>query len=128
MKLSQKQIDAVIALPGPKRYEHFVKVLADTEEAWGLFQEGWALGETDEGQSTFPLWPAKEYARLCAIEEWAGYQPESIPLSDLVDKLLPNLKRDRVLPSIFPTPSSLSVHQDVDALLQDLREELRKYE
>lgn len=128
MKLNEKQIDAVIALPGPKRYEHSIKVIADREEAWGLYQNGWALGETDDGQPTFPLWPAKEYAQFCAIEEWAGYEPESIPLTDLIDELLPNLKRDRVLPSIFPTPSSLSVHQNIDALLQDLREELLRYE
>lgn len=36
MKISQKQIDAVIALEGAKRYKHFIKVIADTQQVWGL--------------------------------------------------------------------------------------------
>jgi hypothetical protein len=128
LKLNQKQIEAIIKLPGPDRYDHFIKVVADWEEAWSLYQDGWALGATDEGQLSFPFWPAREYAELCALESWAGYKPESIPLTDMLDDLLPKLKRDGILPSIFPTPDSLSVHQNVDDLLADLRTELQRYE
>ena len=123
----QKKIEAVIALPGPKAYEYFIKRVADWEEAWSLYQDGWALGETDEGARTFPLWPAKDYARLCAIEEWGGYEPVAIPLDELMDELLPNLKQDNVLPSVFPRPSGIAVHREVDVLLCDLRRELSQY-
>ncbi len=127
MKINQKQIDAVIALPGQKRYETFIKIVADWEEVWGLFQEGWALAATDDQQPVFPLWPAKEYAQLCADKEWAGYEPTSFSLEDLMEELLPNLKDDGVLPGIFYTPTDNGVTPTVEQLLADLNEELENY-
>ena len=127
MKINQKQIEAVTALPGQKRYEHFVKVVADWEEVWGLYQDGWALAATDDGQQVFPLWPAKEYAQQCADKEWAGYEPEPSSLDDFMGELLPSLKNDGVLPGIFYTPSDNGVTPTVDQLLADLNEELENY-
>lgn len=127
MKINQKRLESVLALPGPKRYEHFVKVVADWEEVWGLYNDGWALAATDDGQQVFPLWPAKEYAQLCAAKEWEGYEPEPFPLEDFMNELLPNLKDDGVLPGIFYTPSDNGVTPTVDQLLADLNEELENY-
>ncbi len=127
MKINQKQIEAVTSLVGQKRYEHFVKVVADWEEVWGLYQDGWALAATDDGQQVFPLWPAKEYAELCANKEWKGYEPKSFSLDDFMGELLPNLKSDSVLPGIFYTPSDNGLTPEVDQLLADLNEELENY-
>lgn len=127
MKINPKQIESVTALDGPKRYEHFVKVVADWEEVWGLYQDGWALASSDDGQQVFPLWPAKEYAQLCADKEWNGYKPESFSLEDFMTELLPNLKNDGVLPGIFYTPSDNGMTPTVDQLLADLNEELENY-
>lgn len=78
MKINDKKLQSVIALPAPKRYDHFIKVVADQEKIWGLYKDGWALAETDDDNSSvFPMWPAKEYAVLCAVGDWAGYEPES---------------------------------------------------
>ncbi|MGR9116092.1 MAG: hypothetical protein ACU85E_10020 [Gammaproteobacteria bacterium] len=40
MKINQKKIDAILALSGAKRYEHFIKVITDWEEVWGLYHDG----------------------------------------------------------------------------------------
>lgn len=129
MKLNPKQIESVLALPGPKRYDHFIKVVADWESAWGLFQDGWALYGTDEEeQQVFPLWPAKEYAELCAVEDWGKFEPRAIPLVDLIDDLLPNLRNDDVLVAVFPTPTGKSIVVAADELLAHLRNELSKIE
>lgn len=127
MKINQKQIEAVTALLGLKRYEHFVKVVADWEEVWGLYQDGWALAATDDGKQVFPLWPAKEYAELCTDKEWAGYKPESFSLEDFMYVLLPKLKDDNILPGIFYTPSDNGVTPAIDQLLADLNKELENY-
>ena len=62
--LSVKQVESVLRLPGPKRYEHFIKQVADREEGRGLDSDGWALAGTDEGEEAFPLWPAEGIRRL----------------------------------------------------------------
>jgi hypothetical protein len=127
MKLNDKQISAVIALPSKDRYEHFIKVVADWQEAWGLYQDGWALAGTVDGVQVFPLWPAKEYAQLCAENEWAGHEPRAIPLSELTGELLPRLKKDGVLPGVFYTPSNKGVTPSVEELKNAIDAELSNY-
>ncbi|MFK0276096.1 DUF2750 domain-containing protein [Ensifer sp. NPDC090286] len=127
MKVSPRQMEAVLALPVVKRFEHFVKVIADWEEVWGLYQDGWALAEADDGTTVFPLWPAKEYARVCTLNEWSGFEPRAISLGDFTEVLLPKLKLEGVLPGVFFTPTSKGVTPPVDELMAALQEELQNY-
>lgn len=127
MKVSQKQLEAVVALPGPERHRHFVKKVADSQEVWGLFQNGWALAAADDGTTVFPLWPAREYAELCAAREWTGFAPRAIGLDELMSELLPKLKHDGVLPGIFFTPANRGVTPSVDELKAALDAELQNY-
>lgn len=125
--LSEKQIEATLKLDGPKRYDHFIKHVVDTQEAWGLWKEGWALGADDAERPTFQLWPAKEYAMLCTVDAWEGYEASEIPLNDLVDELLPGLERDGIQPSVFRTPVGHSTMPSVQQLLADLKTEMARY-
>lgn len=127
MKINRKQMDAITALSGQKRYEHFVKVIVDREEVWGLYRNGWALAATGDEQQVFPLWPAKEYAQLCAKREWEGYEPESLDLEDFINELLPKLREDNLLPGIFYTPAENGVTPIVDQVLADVNNELENY-
>ncbi len=125
---SSQQIVSVLSLPARERYSHFVKHVADWEEAWGLYADGWALAGTERGEKVFPLWPAKEYAVLCATGDWSGYSPRSIPLEDLLEALLPRLRSDGALAGVFYTPDNKGVTVPPDQLLQDLRIEASRYE
>ncbi len=127
MNISPKKLEAVAALSGPERYSHFIKVVADWEEVWGLYLDGWALASTEEDEKVFPLWPAKEYAQLCAKNEWDGFEPKSFSLEDMMDELLPKLKKDKVIPGIFYTASDKGVTPTVEQLLKDLLTELENY-
>jgi hypothetical protein len=127
MRVNPKQIAAVLALPGAERFEHFIKVIADWQEVWGLYRDGWALAAADDGTTVFPLWPAKEYAELCAANEWDGYEPRSISLRDFTEGLLPKLKRDGFLPGVFFTPTSKGITPSVDDLTSALDAELQNY-
>ncbi|WP_247422758.1 DUF2750 domain-containing protein [Ralstonia pseudosolanacearum] len=127
MKVNPKEMEAVLALSGVKRFQHFIKVVADWQEVWGLYQNGWALAATDDGMPVLPLWPAKEYAQVCAVHEWNGYEPKLISLSDFMEILIPKLKVDGVLPGIFFTPLSKGVTPSVDELKAALEAELQNY-
>lgn len=126
--LSQKQIESILKLDGPRRYSHFVKHIVDCQQAWGLYCEGWAMGSDDNGNPTFQLWPAKEYATLCAYGLWAGYEPAEMPLDDLVEELLPKLHRDSVGVGIFRTPEGQSVMPTIKQLIADLKTEMERYD
>ena len=128
MKLSQKEIEAVLRLPGEKRYEYFIKRVSDSNRLWGLWNDGWAMGVTNDGRKTIPVWPAAEYAELCRKDDWQAYTPKSIDLHEFMNHFLPGLVRDGVRVSIFDTPLEDSVLIDDDELLGDLKEELSKIE
>jgi hypothetical protein len=127
MKVSQKQVDEVTALEGSKRYDHFVKMIVDREQVWALYNDGWAVASTDDGEQVFPLWPAREYALLCADDEWSAYEPKAISLNEFVDELLPHLEREGLLPGIFITPNDNGVPPSVEQLRDDVAEELKRY-
>lgn len=129
MKITQKQIEAVTALPGPKRYEHFIKVVADSEQVWGLYQDGWALAATDDDkQVVLPLWPANEYAKLCGQKNWKGYEPKAIDLYEFMDTMIPDLNEKGIMPCIFYLPTDKGVIPRIEQLLADLKIELTQYD
>ena len=126
IKLGAQQLAAVVTLPGPARYEYFVKRVADSQEVWGLYQQGWALAKADDGTLVFPLWPSSDYASLCAEFEWDGYDAQAFSLEELLDELLPQLQEDRVLPGVFYTPGDKGITPTVAELVGDLEDELRR--
>ncbi len=127
-RVSEREIKAVLKLEGDGRFKRFVKSVVDAEQAWGLWDDGWALLEDDAGAQVFPLWPAKDYAELCRDPDWTNYVPAAIPLDDLLNDLLPKLQSHRVLAGVFPTPNGRGVTHQPSILEEALREELKKYE
>jgi len=127
MVLSSKQIESVLALPDKKRFDHFVKVVADVQEIWGLYQGGWALAATNDGVTVFPLWPAKDYAQLCAVSEWEGYEPRLITLAELMEDLFPKLKKMGCYLGYFFKPAGKGMTPSVDELNMVIDSELPEY-
>ena len=127
MKLSPQQVDAVLRLDGPERYRHFIKQVADRDEVWGLYDDGWAMAGTDSGEQVLPFWPAPEYATACAAGAWDGYTPRRLTLDEFFD-LLDNLEDDGVLPGVFATPGDKGVTPSHEQLRADLDAELEQYE
>ncbi|QYY36750.1 DUF2750 domain-containing protein [Ruficoccus sp. ZRK36] len=127
-RINEKQLRSVMGLSAPKRYSYFIKKVADWEMVWGLYQNGWALTQSSEGNTVFPFWPAMEFAQLCATNEWENYSPEEIPLSDFMNDLLPKLGSDGILPGVFFVPEHGSVNASANQILEDLNEELSRLE
>ena len=124
IKLGAQQLADVVTLPARQRYTRFVQQVAESGEVWGLYRDGWALAKTDDGTLVFPMWPASDYASLCAEYEWDGYDAQAFSIEELLDDLLPQLEQDRVLPGIFYTPGDKGVTPSVAQLRADLAEEL----
>ncbi len=115
-----EEIAAVLALPGSGRYQHFVNQAAGNEEAWGLAGEGWAVVSDQSGTTALALWPAAEYAALCATEAWSGYSPQAISLRELLHQLLPALEDEGLWALVFPTPTARGVLVNPESLAEDL--------
>lgn len=116
----------VLALPKALRYDHFIRRVADTGRVWGLVNDGWAIGKTDDGALVFPLWPTSELAEQCAVLEWTGYIAQEFGLQELFDELLPQLEADGILPGITYTPDEYGLTPSHAQLRRDLQKRLRQ--
>jgi hypothetical protein len=126
MTIDANQLKAVVTLPADQRYAYFIENVARSKEVWGLYRNGWALAKKDDGTLVFAMWPAREFAQLCAEFEWEGYEPQPFLLTELLDELLPQLQQDGVLPGVFRTPGSKGVILTAGLLRVDLLDELRR--
>jgi len=116
----------VLALPKALRYDHFIRRVADTGRVWGLVNDGWAIGKTDDGALVFPLWPTDALAQQCAVLEWTGYIPQEFGLQELLEELLPQLEADGILPGITYTPDEYGLTPSHAQLRKDLELRLRQ--
>lgn len=127
--LSREQLSAVSALPGPERFAHFVKRIADSELVWGLRdKDGWVSICDDDGNNGIPFWPHSEYANACARDEWSGYESCAVDVHEFVDTWLPNLLRQGVSVAVFPTTNMKGVFVNPLQLRAAIEDELKLYE
>lgn len=124
--MNKKEFVALLQRPANIRYEYFIKKVVDFEEVWGLYNEGWASAQDDNGNMLIPFFPNKEYAEDCAKNEWEGFEATAIDLYKFIDEWLIGMKKDGVKPSIFPTEED-AVLVDIDILLRDINSELENY-
>ena len=66
--INEKEFYSVLNLPANKRYEYFIKKVVDWGEVWGLYEDGWAMTEDDNGNLLIPFWPKKEFAQYCSAK------------------------------------------------------------
>jgi hypothetical protein len=121
-------MNSVLALSGPERYAYFIKRVADTNEVWSLYQDGWAMSGDNTGSALLPVWPASEYAAACALDQWDGYAPKAIPLDELLEVVIPELAENGGALAIFYTPEGRGVVPSLAEFVEHLREELAKYD
>lgn len=127
MTLNIQEIESVLKLEGEQRYKYFIKKIVGNDEVWGLYNNGWALVSDDNGDKLFPIWPAKEYAKLCSNSGWENYQPQSFTIDSFLEDLLPQLHSNKMLFAVFITPSSLGVTPTLEQIENDINTELMKY-
>ena len=127
-ELRREEFDAVVRLPAPEAYAHFVKRVAQHEEVWALRDEGgWVMVGDDDGHVLLPVWPHARYAAACAAH--AREEAEPIDIDDFVEEWLPGLEADGYGVAVFPRPpDGEAVHVDCARLKDDLEAELERYE
>lgn len=124
--LSNKQLQAILNLNATERYKHTIKQIVGWNEVWGLYDQDWALLE-DNGSLYFPIWPAEEYAALCATGRWGRYSPKNIDLGEFFGKIVPHLIDEKKILSVFITPTDPGFTPDYEEFSGDVSEELDKY-
>jgi hypothetical protein len=103
-QIGDKELENVLSLPGPDRYEYLVKWVAEEERAWGLWQDGWAMMADSQGEMSVPFWPYERFAVACREGDFSTYEPRAIELAELRG-LIERLENDGIGLAVFPAPS-----------------------
>jgi hypothetical protein len=126
--MNTHKIQNVINLNVEQRYDYFIRKVAEYEEVWGLYENGWALLSDKDKRIIIPFWPEEDFALLCCTEQWANYQPKMISLDDFVNKWLPGMHSDNRYANIFYTPATkIGTVVEPNVLLENLKEEMENY-
>lgn len=126
--VSGKEFESVTHLAPEKRYEYFIKKVADWREIWSLWNEGWALMGDDENGEMVPVWPHPVFAEGSAVGEWLGYEPKKIELDDWLTKWIPGMEKDGRTVAVFPAGGGKTTTATPLKLKNDLEQELANYE
>jgi hypothetical protein len=120
ININEKEIQQVVSLPGEKRYKYFLNKVADTGLVWGLYNNGWALAEDNLGRKVLPLWPASEYAKMCANAFWEGYKPEPVDVYDFLNSYINELRQEGILIAVFYTNNDKGIIPSYEKLEKDI--------
>ena len=123
-----KEFENVTHLAPEKRYEYFIKKVADWREVWSLWNAGWALMADRNHKEMVPVWPHPIFAEAAAVDEWVGYKPRKIELEEWLNKWIPGMEKDHRMVAVFPVVESQTTTVNPLTLKDDLGEELTKYE
>lgn len=115
-----ERIQAVLQLPATRRYAYFLRRAVEAGEVWGLDADGWALAVDEEGGDVLPLWPAAEFATLCAKRLWEGFEAKRLPLDELMRVVLPQLEAEGLSLGVFFTPQGQGYPVTAARLREDL--------
>jgi hypothetical protein len=124
---NDKEIEAVLAEGGKRRYNYFLQHVCDTREVWGLYGDGWAI-LSDGDQKFVPFWPHEIYAAHFGKVGWSSYEPRAVDLDAFLERWIPKMIKDGVQPAIFPVGSGSSIIVRLEDLEIHLRHELTKHE
>lgn len=128
VQINKIEIDTVIGMSKEERYDYFIKKTADFGLVWGLYSDGWALAGDEDKNIIIPFWPAKEYAQLCARDQWEEYTTESIEIHNFIGLYLDELRTNKILPGIFYTPGDTGIITSYDRIKCDIERELERIE
>jgi hypothetical protein len=128
-QVNDKEFAAVTALPGPRRYDYFVKTVADRGEVWTVRgKDGFVMLAAADESPLMPVWPARRYAEAWAAAEGDDAEAHSIPLKKWLNTWLEGMKKDKIGVAVFPVPAGRGVVVTPDRVQEDVRAELERIE
>lgn len=128
-QLRPNEIAEIFAKRSEKRYDYFIKKVADTEEVFGLTDdEGWLLLDDPDGNDAMPFFPGEEFAERFRVE--GDFEEFEIGVLDVNELLLwlDDMEKDGVRIAVFPNLEMQGAVVSPKKLGEDLEAELVKYD
>lgn len=131
MKLTDKEINAILSKSQDVRYSYSLKRIADNDCLWILTTKaGHFISIQEEGQSMLPIWPFKEYANQYLLT--LGFEKDcrcvEIDIEKFTNEIVDYLCDNSIKVCVFPI-SHIDYGRivSVNIFSEDLAVELENY-
>lgn len=129
MKINLKEIESVVSLEPFKRYQYFIKKVADNELMYTLEDKNNNIATSKIGENILlPLWTAIEFAELCKVNGWDDYIIKPITLKYFENEFIDFISNESYLLNIFPVYDKSGFVVKLEEFTRDLSYELKKYD
>ncbi|MFC3157160.1 Protein of unknown function [Chryseobacterium arachidis] len=127
--MNSKKFESIMALAPQKRYDYFIKKIADAQQLWTIVDsEGnYAISMIDK-HSLISFWPEEEFIASNLEENWEDYKPLLLTLDDLSDNVIDYIAQEGLLINVFPLNGRSGFVVDLEEFSRDLTTELKNYE
>lgn len=129
MKLTNKEISALLNKSAEVRYKYSIKRIADADCLWTIFSsDGSYCLIANNGYQMFPIWPFKEYVEIYLCGKTVGFDVVPIDLNKFENEVI-NIICDNNFPiSVFPVSDEDTGKIVVlDTFVKDLSVDLENY-
>ena len=130
MKLTDKEISALLAQSAEMRYKYSIKRIADADCLWTIISsDGNYCLIADNGCQMFPIWPFKEYAEIYLGGKSIGFDVVSIDLNKFEREMVDIIYGNNFPLTVFPiSDGDTGKIVDLDTFVKDLSVELENYQ
>lgn len=129
MKLTDKEISAILAQSAEMRYKYSIKRIADADCLWTIISSdsSYCLIASN-GCQMFPIWPFKKYAEIYLSEKTVGFDVVSIDLNKFANEVIDIICDNNFPLAVFPmSDDDTGMIVDLDTFVKDLSVELENY-
>ncbi|MGV2450274.1 UNVERIFIED_CONTAM: DUF2750 domain-containing protein [Ralstonia mannitolilytica] len=129
MNGTNKKVENILKLEPFKRYEYFIKKIADFEQLWTIIDQGgnYVISEIDEF-SFISFWPDEEFVALYLEKDWEDCKPIKLTLDDLKEDVFEIINTENYLINVFPVNGRSGFVVSLEEFDRDLQDELDKIE
>ena len=129
LKISPKEIEALMSCNLDVRYQYTIKRIADTETMWtlGMDNQTFAIQKSGE-DSLLPIWSSKEFAITFGSTFMKEYRCIPISLDNFEENIIDIICENGYLLNVFPTQTEeIGKVVGINSFSEDLSAALSEY-
>lgn len=129
MRLTDKEISALLDKSAEMRYKYSIKRIADADCLWTVISsDGRYCLIADNGSQMFPIWPFREYTEIYLGRKTVGFDVVSIDLNKFECEMIDVICGNNLPLTVFPiSDDDTGKIVDFDTFVKDLSVELENY-
>jgi len=126
MKITEQEIKSVSALDFTKRYDYFIKRVADWESIWAMYNDelGYALNIDKSNKNYLFLFPNEAFTNLYIANDidFRDFKATEIDINKFIDELSHKFISKNVDSAfVFPVPNGDGFNIEIKKLCEDIK-------